>query len=125
MICPEGKALARMGTRRHKDKPYPVKTYRCRVSSTCPVAALCSSDPKGRVIEISPHHQAVSRNRNHPSARSLLKRRQEIVERIFAEVKETLGIRRWTFKGLPKVKAQWLLICAAMNLRRMLAGQAC
>lgn len=124
VTCPEGKVLARMGTRSHKDKPYPVKTYRCRVFSTCPVAALCSSDPKGRVIEISPHHQVVNRNRHHPNARALLKQRQQIVERIFAEIKETLGIRRWSFKGLPKVKSQWLLICAAMNLRRMVAARA-
>lgn len=122
VICPEGQILPRMGTRRHQQKPYPVKTYRCRVFSTCPVAKLCSSDPKGRVIEISPHHQVVIRNRRHPNARELLKQRQEIAERPFAEIKETLGIRRWSFRGVLKIKSQWWLICAAMNLRRMVAA---
>lgn len=123
VTCPRGNALPRLGTRKHSRKPYPVKTYRCRVGDTCPVAELCTSDPKGRVVEISPHHQAVLRNRNHPDARELLKRRHAIAERPFAEIKEALGIRRWNFRGIAKVTSEWLMICAAMNLRRMFAAQ--
>ena len=36
---------------------------------------------------------------------------------------QTLGIRRWAAKGIEKVKTEWLLICAAFNLRRMLSAQ--
>lgn len=118
--CPEDQTLTREGTRHHKDKPHPLKTYRCRVSASCPVAALCSKDKKGRVIEISPHHAAVVRNRQRPDARALLLQRQIVVERVFAEIKETLGIRRWAFRGVAKVKTQWLMISAAINLRRLL-----
>jgi len=124
VTCPQGQTLNREGTRKHKDKPYPVKTYRCRVSAGCPVAAACSKDPKGRVIEISPHHQAIVRNRQYPDARALLIRRQSVVERTFAEIKETLGLRRWSFRGLEAVKAQWSMMCTAMNLRRMIASRA-
>lgn len=120
--CPQQQTLSRDGTRRHKDKPYAMKTYRCRVFASCPVATQCSRDRKGRLIEISPHHGAVVRNRQHPNARALLQQRQIVVERIFAEIKETLGLRRWLFRGLTQVKAQWSMICTAMNLRRMLAG---
>jgi transposase len=123
VLCPQGQTLNREGTRKHKDKPYPVKTYRCRVSASCPVAAACSKDRKGRVIEISPYHQAIVRNRQHPDARALLIRRQSVVERAFAEIKETLGLRRWSFRGLEAVKAQWSMMCAAMNLRRMIASR--
>lgn len=122
--CPQGQTLTREGTRRHKDKPYPVKTYRCRVSASCPVASACSRDRAGRLIEISPHHGAVLRNRQHPNARALLQQRQMVVERLFAEIKEILGLRRWSFRGLLKVKAQWSMICAAMNLRRIIAATA-
>jgi len=121
--CPQGQTLNREGTRKHKNKPDPLKTYRCRVSASCPVAAACSKDPKGRVIEISPHHQAIVRNRQHPDARALLIRRQSVVERAFAEIKETLGLRRWSFRGLEAVKAQWSMMCTAMNLRRMIANR--
>ena len=119
--CPRGELLPREGTKRHHQKPYPMKTYRCRTFSSCPAAAQCSSDPKGRLIEISPHHAAVARNRDHPNARALLKRRQAIVERIFAEIKEVLGLRRWSVAGLLGIKTQWTMACAAMNLRRILA----
>jgi IS5 family transposase len=122
--CPQDQTLVREGTRNHKDKPYPVQTYRCRVSASCPVAAQCSSDRRGRVIEISPHHAAVVRNREHPNARALLMQRQMVVERAFAEIKETLGLRRWTVRGLLKVRSQWTMMCAAMNLRRMVAARA-
>ncbi|HYO75725.1 MAG TPA: IS1182 family transposase [Thermoanaerobaculia bacterium] len=122
--CPQQQTLAREGTRRHKDKPYPVNTYRCHAAKTCPVATECSRDRKGRLIEISPHHEAVLRNREHPNARALLRQRQMIVERAFAEIKEVLRMRRWTVRGREKVRDQWSMICAAFNLRRMLAARA-
>jgi transposase len=122
--CPQGQTLPRAGTRRHKDKPSPLNTYRCRVGATCPVAAQCTRDRHGRIIEISPHHGAVVRNREHPNARALLRERQMIVERVFAEIKETLGLRRWTVRGLEPVKGQWSMMCAAFNLRRMFAARA-
>jgi transposase len=120
--CPQNQTLPRVGTRRHHDKPYPVQTYRCRSGGTCPVAAECTRDRHGRVIEISPHHAAVMRNRTHPNARALLRERQMIVERAFAEIKETLGFRKWSVRGLRNVKDQWLMICTAFNLRRILAA---
>jgi transposase len=122
VTCPQGERLPRIGTRKHKDKPTALKTYRCKVAAACPVSSICSRDPRGRVIEISPHHAAIERNRNHPDARALLIRRQSVVERAFAEIKETLGLRRWSAKGLLSVKVQWSMMCAAMNLRRMLAA---
>lgn len=122
VVCPQGQRLAREGTRRHRNKPHDLKTYRCRVTGTCPVASSCSRDRRGRVIEISPHHDAVVRNRHHPEARRLLRHRQGVVERAFAEIKETLGMRRWSFRGLEAVKLQWAMMCAAMNLRRLIAA---
>ena len=122
VLCPQGQTLSRAGTRRHQDKPYAVSTYRCHVGASCPVAAQCTRDRRGRLIEISPHHAAVVRNRQHPNARALLRQRQIIVERVFAEIKEVLGFRRWTVRGLDRVKGQWSIMCTAFNLRRMLAA---
>jgi transposase len=125
VLCPRGEWLDREGTRRHKQKPYPLMTYRCHVS-TCPVRSQCSRDRKGRVIEVSPHHAAIARNQqalDDPNIRKLMRNRSAIVERIFAEIKETLRFRRWTMAGKSKVAAQWALLCTAMNLRRMIATQ--
>ena len=120
--CPREERLEREGTRRHYSKPYAVKTYRCHVVD-CPVRSQCSTERRGRLIEISPHHAAVERNRQklrEPSSREALRKRGATVERIFAEIKEALGFRRWTVTGKDKVQGQWALICAAMNLRRMI-----
>lgn len=122
--CPEGEWLGRQGTKRHRDKRHPVQTYRCRVT-TCPVRNECSRDPRGRIIEIGPFHQAQARNRarlHDPASREALRKRGAIVERIFAEIKETLRFRRWTVSGIENVKAQWALVCAAMNLRRIISS---
>lgn len=120
--CPRGEQLTRSGTTHAKAKPHALKTYRCRVAASCPVASECSRDPRGRVIEISPHHEATVRNHTHPNARALLKQRHAVVERAFAEIKEALGLRRWAFRGVGSVRREWELMCAAMNIRRMIAS---
>ena len=51
--------------------------------------------------------------------RALLKQRGATVEPVFGWGKEVLGFRRWTVRGLEKVKTQWLLLCTAMNLLRL------
>jgi transposase len=122
--CPRGEWLGRTGTRRHHAKPYAVQTYRCTVYEACPVRWQCSRDRNGRLIEITPYHDAVLRHRQRlddPQQRMLLRKRPGIVERTFAEIKETLGFRRWSVSGSAKVQAQWSMICAAMNLRRLIA----
>lgn len=122
--CPRGEWLERERVRQHKDKPYPVTTYRCHVRN-CPVREECSTDRRGRVIEISPHHQAVQRNQEalaDPTTAKLMRLRSAIAERPFGEIKEALRFRRWSVVGKVKTGAQWALICTAMNLRRLIAG---
>jgi len=122
--CPRGEWLHREGTRRHKAKPHALKTYRCSVTD-CPVRSICSRDAKGRVIEISPHEAAIQKQREkrrQPTTRDLMKKRSATVERAFAEIKQHLGFRRWTVGSKAKVEAQWVFICTAMNLRRMISA---
>jgi hypothetical protein len=57
-------------------------------------------------------------------AKKRLKRRSEIIERLFGQVKGNDGFRRWTFRGCQKVQAQWTMICTAINLRRIMAALA-
>lgn len=123
--CPREEWLDRERVRRHKDKPYPVTTYRCKVM-TCPVRSECSRDRKGRLIEISPHHAAVVRNQKalaEPETRKLMRQRSAIGERPFAEIKETLRFRRWSVVGKVKVAAQWAMMCTVINLRRMISAR--
>ena len=47
------------------------------------------------------------------------RRRKAIVEPPNGWLKHILGFRQFSFRGLTKVRAEWKLVCAALNLRRM------
>lgn len=54
-----------------------------------------------------------------PSGKQRYKRRKAIVEPVYGWAKEILGFRRFSFRGLEKVRAEWDLVCLALNLKRM------
>lgn len=47
------------------------------------------------------------------------RRRKTLPEPVFGWIKNVLGIVRVSARGLERVQAEWQLICAVMNLRRM------
>jgi transposase len=122
-ICPRGEVLAFDSLRpRDKAQPYEARVYRCQSFESCPVRWQCSGSKSGRTVQIHPRHDALVRQRDKvkdPVMRAILKQRGATVEPVFGWVKEGMGFRRWTFRGLDKVKTQWRLLCTAMNLLRL------
>jgi hypothetical protein len=115
--CPEGQALTFQGSKNRRGTP--VRVYRCRCKD-CPVRSLCTKDRKGRTIEIADHHEQVVAMRAKlatTEGKARYAQRARIIEPRFAEVKGRQGFRRWTVRGLEKVKAQWHWICATANLQ--------
>jgi IS5 family transposase len=47
------------------------------------------------------------------------RQRKWIVEPVFGWIKNILGFRQTSMRGIGKVRAEWALVCAVMNLRRM------
>jgi transposase len=45
--------------------------------------------------------------------------RKALVEPVFGQIKEGRGFRRFSFRGLAKVQAEWLLICLTHNLLKL------
>jgi len=122
VICPQGVRLKFQGMRKKSGARVAVRSYRCQAYATCPVRRLCSQGRKGRRIEISPQRAARERQRrkrSHPAARQLLRQRKAIIEPVFARIKQAMGFRRWTVRGLDNVRTQWALLCAACNLKKM------
>jgi len=122
-LCPQGERLGFSHTMiRDKARPYEIRVYRCASYETCPVRWQCSSSASGRTVGIHPNHDALVRQREKQkdaTMRHLLKQRGSIVEPVFGWSKDVMGLRRWAFRGLEKVQTQWLVICTAMNLRRL------
>ena len=117
VTCPLGQRLDYEGST--TKKAMVAQRYRCHCRD-CPVRAQCTKDPKGRQIEVWPHTPAVQAMRARletPASQEQLSRRQEIIERRFAQVKQHDGFRRWTVWGLENVRTQWALMCTTLNLR--------
>ncbi len=121
-LCPQGERLRREGGYGDARRQIPVRTYRCTVFERCAVARECSRDPKGRKVKMTEYRAVVARQRQRQALaenREKLSRRKGIVERSFAEIKQHMGLRRWTYRGLRGTNTQWALMCTAYNLRKL------
>jgi transposase len=117
VTCPQGRQLDHEGQTTKRGQT--VQRFRCH-HRDCPVRALCTGDPKGRQIEVWPHHphvQAMRARLRAPSAQAQWQQRSQIIEPCFARIKQHGGFRRWTVWGLEGVRTQWSLLCATLNLR--------
>ncbi len=45
--------------------------------------------------------------------------RKAIVEPVFGQIKQARGFRRFSLRGLAKVKAEWALVCATHNIWKL------
>lgn len=125
-VCPRGQilAFAREKTKKRKrdGSPYRVEVYRCAVCAACPDRAQCTTSPTGRTVERTAYDDAFQRQRKKQRLsdnRFLLQQRGSIIERLFGEIKQTEGFRRFTVAGLEAVQAQWALMCLTVNLKRL------
>ena len=50
--------------------------------------------------------------------------RQQTVEPVFGQIKQARGFRRFLFRGLVKVRAEWALICLTHNLLKLYRHQS-
>lgn len=122
VVCPLGHTLEFEREKKSKSGNCTLRAYRCRHGAHCPRAAECTKDKRGRMLEIAPWHAHVRAQREKQrdkEKRRLCKRRGEIIEVVFAGIKENFGFRRFTVRGLENVKAQWSLVCTAFNLRKL------
>jgi DDE family transposase len=54
-----------------------------------------------------------------PAGHQVYARRKVIVEPVFGQIKEARGFRRFSFRGLRRVAAEWSLICLTHNLVKL------
>jgi len=119
VVCPQGRELPLHHVRQKSVGP--VEIYRsAKVCKDCPVRALCTRDRHGRSIDIQPGHAAVvacHQRWQRPSTAELYALRAPTIEPVFAQIKQQMGFRRWTVRGLQNVRSQWAMLATTWNLR--------
>jgi transposase len=56
---------------------------------------------------------------NSAVGRARYRRRKAIVEPVIGWIKEVLGFRRFSLRGVAKARGEWNLVCLAVNLKRL------
>ena len=56
--------------------------------------------------------------------RALYARRKAVVEPVNGQIKQARGFRRFSFRGLEAVEAEWALVCACHNLLKLFANRS-
>lgn len=66
-----------------------------------------------------PHTAAMDARLKTPKGQAAYRKRKWIVEAPNGWIKNVLGFRQFSLRGLHKVRAEFKLVCLALNLRRM------
>ena len=78
---------------------------------------------EGRKFAVNPKRRPATRRMADklatPEGQRAYARRKWIAEAPFGWIKEVLGFRRFSLRGLHKVRREWHLVCLALNIKRM------
>ena len=119
-LCPNGQRLTYRTTNRDGYREYRSDPKLC---CTCPLLASCTQSAQ-KVKTVTRHvweesRERVDAHRLTDEGRQLYKRRQETIERSFADGKELHGQRYVRMRGLLRAQEQCLLAAACQNMKKM------
>lgn len=126
--CPEGKKLVFEATkkktikRKLSKKEYIWSVYRCYDCSGCPVFSSCTKGKIGRRINRSSHAKHFEdqiKLQKDEKNKENLKKRNVIIEPLFALFKEINGFRRFMYRNLSGAQFQWTMICTCHNIKTL------
>jgi transposase len=80
--------------------------------------------PPEQSVKESPVAQAMRERLAREEGRALYAKRKAIVEPVFGQIKGGRGFRRFSFRGLGPVEAEWQLVCLTHNLLKLFRAQA-
>ena len=125
-LCPNQQRLTYQGTRsRTTEHGYRtlIREYECGSCAVCPLKPQCTRAVGNRRIGINPtlnrYQQQAREKLVSDQGRRLRSRRGVEVETVFGRIKQDWGFRRFTLRGLEKVKTEWGLLCIAHNLAKL------
>lgn len=120
VLCPNNQVLKYSTTNREGRRVFKSNPAICR---SCPLREKCTeSQNMQKVVEIhlwQKYIEEVEELRYTERGKALYSKRQETIERVFADAKERHGLRYTLHKGLDRVNKWLRLKFAAMNLKKM------
>jgi hypothetical protein len=132
-ICSGGKVLtatSRIQECRDRNKGGPYRVFPVTSDETC---KLClhheTCFPNGRTkktftmsVNKIDHQGTIRRVEERMTSKAglqVFRLRMQLIERTFAEIKSTMGFRRFLRRGMSGVAREWTILCMAFNMRRM------
>ena len=126
--CPLGHRLGFVGTQDKGRGGGEYRLYRCGACGGCGLSGQCVGSRTGyRTVfrdEYEPLREAAEGRLSSEAGRAAYRRRSWIAETPFAVIKGLWGIRQFLLRGLKKVKTEWLWVCTAYNLNKMVGKVA-
>lgn len=132
-VCPQGQRLRYEGSAAHKrsgTETVRLHRYRCPppLCQACPLRAACTPNPAaGRTISRGEHEDLIDALRARMAgdeAKALYRLRRQTVELVNADWKEHRLVRRFSGRGLARVRCQVGLTVLAHNLVTLLSEEA-
>jgi transposase len=87
-----------------------------------PPSAEVSTEPAPAQASVA---DAMRQKLRSPEGHAVYKMRKAVVEPVFGQIKERRGFRRFLFRGLKKVEAEWQIICLTHNLLKLFRAGVC
>ena len=125
--CPMGRPMPYEQTKKEQRGGATVnqRLYRCADCEGCRLAGECLDlkAKHGRTVrrdEYEPLRETMAAKMGTPEGKAVYNQRMHIAETPFAIIKNILGVRRFLLRGLEKVRTEWLWVCTAYNIRKLL-----
>ena len=123
-ICPQGNPSISFNPSTQADVLFHVRFG--KQCQTCPVHTLCTTEKRGRSLEISLYHdlrQARYQAMQDPAFALEMNQRARI-ESCISELKRAHGLRQARYRGMQKMRLQAAFTATAANLKRLVRALA-
>jgi hypothetical protein len=78
-----------------------------------------ASAPRGRIPRDATPKQRMARKLRTKKGRGLYARRKGMIEPVFGQLKQVLGFRQFSLRGLAAMRGEWRLMCLVHNLLKL------
>jgi len=118
-LCPAGKKAMVFNPSSQSDVAWHVRFG--KQCQPCPFNSLCTTEKRGRSLEISPYYQQLRGRRKEQASAGFVKEMhaRARIESTIGELTRRHGLRQSRYRGQNKVELQAAFTAAAVNLKRL------